>query len=75
MSALCRSASILVSVRTDTTIYRARVRQSPRRIALRRTVFVTVFAVLLLVLVGLAFAGSASTLPAGTMWPASTWEG
>ena len=53
-------------MRTDTTIYRARVRQSPRRIALRRTVFVTVFAVLLLVLVGLAFAGSASKLPAGT---------
>jgi vancomycin resistance protein YoaR len=53
-------------VRTDTTIYRARVRQSPRRIALRRTVFLTGVVVLLLVLVGLAFAGSASKLPAGT---------
>jgi len=53
-------------VRTDTTIYRARVRQSSRRIALRRTVFLTVVAALLLTLVGLAFAGSASKLPAGT---------
>ena len=53
-------------MRTDTTIYRARVRQSSRRIALRRTVFVTVVALLLLTLVGLAYAGSASRLPAGT---------
>ena len=34
-----RSAKVLGSVRTDTTIYRPRVRQSPRRIALRRAVF------------------------------------
>ena len=55
-------------MRTDTTIYRPRVRQrqSPRRIALRRAVFLTAVVVLLAVLVGLAFAGSRSTLAAGT---------
>ena len=53
-------------MRTDTTIYRARVRQSPRRIALRRTVFLTGVVVLLLVLVGLAFAGSQTELSSGT---------
>ena len=54
-------------MRTDTTIYRPRVRQrqSPRRIALRRAVFLTAVVVLLAVLVGLAFAGSRTTLAAG----------
>ena len=55
-------------MRTDTTIYRPRVRQrqSPRRIALRRAVFLTAVLVLLAGLVGLAFAGSRLTLAAGT---------
>jgi vancomycin resistance protein YoaR len=53
-------------VRTDTTIYRPRVRQSPRRIALRRAVFLTGVVVVLVSLVGLAFAGSDSELAAGT---------
>ncbi len=55
-------------MRTDTTIYRPRVRerQSPRRIALRRAVFLTALFVLLMGLVGLAFAGSRLTLAAGT---------
>lgn len=55
-------------MRTDTTIYRPRVRQSqsPRRIALRWAVFLTVGIALLAVLVGLAFAGSRTTLAAGT---------
>ena len=55
-------------MRTDTTIYRPRVRQrqSPRRIALRRAVFLTAVFVLLAGLVGLAFAGSRLTLAAGT---------
>jgi vancomycin resistance protein YoaR len=55
-------------VRTDTTIYRSRVRQSqsPRRIALRWAVFLTAGIALLAVLVGLAFAGSRTTLAAGT---------
>ena len=39
---LGRSAKVLCSVRSDTTIYRPRVRQSPRRIALRRAVFLAV---------------------------------
>ena len=55
-------------MRTDTTIYRPRVRQSQssRRIALRRAVFLTAAVVLLAGLVGLAFAGSRTTLAAGT---------
>jgi len=55
-------------VRTDTTIYRPRVRQSqsPRRIVLRRAVFLTACIALLAVLVGLAFAGSPTRLAAGT---------
>jgi len=61
-------ARISTSVRTDTTIYRPRVRQSqsPRRIALRRAVFLTASIALLAVLVGLAFAGSPTRLAAGT---------
>ena len=61
-----RSAKVLGSVRSDTTIYRPRVRQSPRRIALRRTVFLGVVLGVLLLLVGLAFAGSQTELAAGT---------
>jgi vancomycin resistance protein YoaR len=53
-------------VRSDTTIYRPRVRHSPRRIAVRRTVFLTGVFVVLTTAVGLAFAGSPGTLPAGT---------
>jgi len=55
-------------VRTDTTIYRSRVRQSQssRRIALRRAVFLTAAVVLVALLVGLAFAGSRATLASGT---------
>jgi vancomycin resistance protein YoaR len=53
-------------VRTESTIYRARVRHSPRRIAVRRTVFLTGVAVVLVTVVGLAFAGTHSTLPTGT---------
>jgi len=53
-------------VRSDTTIYRPRVRHSPRRIALRRTVFLTGSFVVLATAVGLAFAGSHGTVPAGT---------
>ena len=55
-----------IRVRSDTTIYRPRVRQSSRRIAMRRTVFLTVVIVLLAMLVGLAFAGPRSELAAGT---------
>ncbi len=55
-------------MRTDTTIYRPRVRQSQslRRIVLRRAVILTAAVVLLAGLVGLAFAGSRMTLAAGT---------
>jgi vancomycin resistance protein YoaR len=53
-------------VRSDTTIYRPRVRQSPRRIALRRTVFLGVVLGMLLLVLGLAFAGSQTELAAGT---------
>ena len=55
-------------MRNDTTIYRPRVRQrqSPRRIALRRAVFLTAALALLAGLLGLAFAGSRLTLAAGT---------
>ena len=57
-------------MRTDTTIYRSRphVRQSrsPRQIALRWAVFLTASAVLFAGLIGLAFAGSRTTLAAGT---------
>jgi vancomycin resistance protein YoaR len=53
-------------VRTDTTIYRPRVRHSSRRIALRRTVFLTGVLVVLATAVGFAFAGTHGTLPAGT---------
>ena len=55
-------------MRTDTTIYRSRVRQSQssRRIALRRAVFLTAAVVLVALLVGLAFAGSRATLASGT---------
>jgi vancomycin resistance protein YoaR len=55
-------------VRTDTTIYPPRVRQSqsPRRIVLRRAAFLTAGIVVLAGLVGLAFAGSRTTLAAGT---------
>jgi len=52
-------------VRSESTIYRPRVRQSPRRIALRRAVFLTAVVVLFAMLVGLAFAGSRTKLPAG----------
>ena len=52
-------------MRSDTTIYRPRVRQSPRRIALRRAVFLSAVAVLLALLVGFVFAGSRTELPAG----------
>jgi len=45
-----RSAKVLGSVRSDTTIYRPRVRQSSRRIALRRTVFLGVVLGVLLLL-------------------------
>ena len=53
---------------TETTIYRPRVRQrqSPRRIALRRAIFLTVAFLLLAGLLGLAFSGSRLTLAAGT---------
>src|SRR6476659_6598860 len=61
-----RSGKVTGSVRSDTTIYRPRVRQSSRRIALRRAVFLTAVLVGLVVLVGLAFAGSRTTLAAGT---------
>jgi vancomycin resistance protein YoaR len=53
-------------VRSDTTIYRPRVRQSPRRIALRRAIFLAVVLGVVVVLLGLAFAGSQSKLSAGT---------
>jgi vancomycin resistance protein YoaR len=55
-------------VRTDTTIFSSRVRQSQssRRIVLRRAAFLTAGIALLAVLVGLAFAGSRTTLAAGT---------
>jgi vancomycin resistance protein YoaR len=55
-------------VRTDTTIDDPRVRQSqsPRRIVLRRAAFLTAGIVLLAGLVGLGFAGSRTTLAAGT---------
>ncbi len=55
-------------MRTDTTIYRPRVRQSQssRRIVLRRVVFLTAAVVLLGGLTGLAFAGSRTTLATGT---------
>lgn len=55
-------------MRTETTIYEPRVRQrqSTRRIALRRAVFLTAAFGLLLFLVGLAFAGSQTTVAAGT---------
>jgi vancomycin resistance protein YoaR len=55
-----------VPVRTESTIYRPRVRHSPRRIAVRRFVFLTGVTVVVVTVVGLAFAGSQSTLPAGT---------
>ena len=61
-----RSAKVLGSVRSDTTIYRPRVRQSSRRIALRRTVLLGVVLGVLLLLLGLAFAGSQTELAAGT---------
>ena len=56
------------SVRTDTTIYRSRVRQSqsPRRIARRRAASLTAAVVLLAGLIGLASAGSRTTLATGT---------
>ncbi len=60
------SAKVFGSVRSDTTIYRPRVRQSSRRIALRRAVLLGVVLGLVLVLVGLAFAGSATELASGT---------
>ena len=55
-------------MRTETTIYEPRVRQrqSTRRIALRRAVLLTAAFGLLLFLVGLAFAGSQTTVAAGT---------
>ena len=53
-------------MRHDTTIYRPRVRQSPRRIALRRAVFLVVVLGVLALLVGFAFAGPATELSAGT---------
>ena len=61
-------------MRTDTTIYRSRVRQrqSPRRIALRRAVFLTAAVVLLAVLVGLAFAGRVRRSRRGRRSPVST---
>ena len=61
-----RSAKVFGSVRSDTTIYRPRVRQSPRRIALRRAAFLGVVLGVLLLLLGLAFAGSQTELAAGT---------
>src|SRR6186713_2389349 len=61
-----RSAKVLGSVRSDTTIYRPRVRQSPRRIALRRAVFLAVVLGVVAVVLGLAFAGSQTELAAGT---------
>jgi vancomycin resistance protein YoaR len=53
-------------VRSDTTIYRPRVRQSSRRIALRRAVFLAVVLGIVVVVIGLAFAGSPSKLASGT---------
>jgi len=55
-------------VRAESTVYasRARQRHSARRIALRRAVFLAVVFALLAVLLGFAFAGSQSTLAAGT---------
>ena len=54
-------------MRTDRRLRpRARQRQSARRIALRRAVFLTAVLALLALLVGFAFAGSQSTLAAGT---------
>ena len=53
-------------MRSDTTIYRPRVRQSPRRIALRRAVFLAVVLGVVAVILGLAFAGSRTELAAGT---------
>ncbi len=54
-------------MRSDTTIYRPRVRQrSFRRIALRRAAFLAACLLLLASLVGLAFAGSSARLAAGT---------
>ena len=60
------SAKVIGSVRSDTTIYRPRVRQSPRRIALRRAVFLAAVLAAVLILVGLAFAGSETELASGT---------
>ncbi len=53
-------------MRSDTTIYRPRVRQSPRRIALRRAVFLVVVVGVLALILGFAFAGSQTELAAGT---------
>ncbi len=53
-------------MRAETTIYRPRARHSPRRIALRRAVFLTAVVVVLATVVGLVFAGSPTTLAAGT---------
>jgi vancomycin resistance protein YoaR len=53
-------------VRSDTTIYRPRVRQSSRRIALRRAVFLAGVLGVVVVVLGLAFAGSQSKLASGT---------
>jgi vancomycin resistance protein YoaR len=53
-------------VRSDTTIYGPRVRQSSRRIALRRAVFLAVVLGVVAGVLGLAFAGSEAELAAGT---------
>ena len=58
-----RSAKVLGSVRSDTTIYRPRVRQSSRRIALRRTVFLGV--VLGVLLISSEYTRSPVRCPAG----------
>jgi vancomycin resistance protein YoaR len=55
-------------VRAESTVYasRARQRHSARRIALRRAVFLAVVLALLALLIGFVFAGSQSSLAAGT---------
>ena len=55
-------------MRAESTIYRTRARQSQssRRIVLRRAVFLAAVVALLALLIGLAFAGSKSTLATGT---------
>jgi vancomycin resistance protein YoaR len=55
-------------VRAESTVYRPRVRsrRSSRRIALRRAVFLATVVGVVAVLIGLAFAGSQSSLAAGT---------